>query len=190
MKAKIYTKTGDAGQTSLVGGKRVLKSNFRLEVYGTVDELNSAVGVVRAHLLSSPSSPFAANLDKKLQRIQNALFNLGSHLACEDEKLREQLPQVRGEDLAGLEADMDLWESELPALKNFILPGGSSVAAFAHLARTICRRTERLALRLREEAHVDPQHLVFLNRLSDWLFLLARKANAQAKVRDIEWSKD
>jgi cob(I)alamin adenosyltransferase len=189
MKARIYTKTGDRGQTSLVGGTRVSKTDTRLEAYGTLDELNSVLGIVRAQLRTSSAPPFTTAVESSLQRVQNNLFDIGSHLACEDAKLQATLPMLPPEDLAALEKSMDEWEQELPPLRSFILPGGTPLAAYAHLARTVCRRAERECVRLAQTATVDPAHLVYLNRLSDWLFLLARQFNFQAQVEDLPWQK-
>jgi cob(I)alamin adenosyltransferase len=186
-KSKIYTKGGDKGQTSLVGGTRVPKTHARLEAYGTLDELNSVIGVIRSFMDGAGS--LRAPVEARLQRIQNCLFDIGSHLACEDAAMRGKLPQIRPEDLSALETDMDAWDAELPQLRNFILPGGSHLASFAHIARTVCRRAERLTVHL-PAGEVDPQHLIYLNRLSDWFFVLARKFNAAAGKADLEWSKD
>lgn len=180
MKAKIYTKTGDAGQTGLVGGKRVSKTDPRLEAYGTVDELNSALGWAASLL---PKGHAAASL---VQEIQNALFNLGSRLACDDVEMMKHLPAITDSHVQSLEQKMDEWEAELPPLKNFILPGGSQAAAALHLARTICRRAERRSVTV---TNVEPVLLIYLNRLSDFLFLLARKVNADLGVKDITWQK-
>ncbi|MBX3022422.1 MAG: cob(I)yrinic acid a,c-diamide adenosyltransferase [Bdellovibrionales bacterium] len=190
-KSKIYTKGGDKGQTSLVGGTRVPKTHMRLEAYGTLDELNSMIGVIRSHLAEAALNTdiLRTHVEARLQRIQNCLFDIGSHLACESAEIRQQLPQIKPVDLAALETDMDMWDSELPALKNFILPGGSRLACFAHMARTICRRGERAILSVDAES-LDPQHIVYINRLSDWFFVLARKFNASAGVTDLQWSKD
>lgn len=192
MKAKIYTKTGDQGQTSLVGGTRVPKTHPRLEAYGTLDELNSAIGLIRSRLNSAqlPIDSLKTPVEARLIRVQNNLFDIGSQLACEDDKLRPKLPDLKPDDISALEADMDQWEKDLPALKNFILPGGSELAALAHMARTICRRAERATLKLNEAEAQASAHLVFLNRLSDWFFLLARKLNAAAGLADLPWSKD
>ena len=124
VKAKIYTKTGDKGQTSLVGGTRVPKTHARLEAYGTLDELNSVIGIVRSHLNDGGTATdnLRAAVETRLQRIQNCLFDIGSHLACESAETRGFLPQIKQDDLASLETDMDNWEAELPPLKNFILP--------------------------------------------------------------------
>ena len=190
MKAKIYTKTGDRGQTSLVGGTRVPKTHPRLEAYGTLDELNSVVGLVAAHLTNT-AEPSHAAVAQRLQQIQNNLFNMGSHLACEDTALAEKLPGLSPQMITLLEADMDTWESSLPALRNFILPGGSKEAAFAHQARSTCRRAERLVLALNETetSPVAGDQLIFLNRLSDWFFLLARQLNAWLGKEDVPWKK-
>ncbi len=193
MKAQIYTKTGDQGQTSLVGGTRVAKTHVRLEAYGTLDELNSCLGMVRSELGSASGM---SDVDSRIQDIQNSLFNMGSHFACENEQLRAQLPDLHQERLPALESDMDQWEAQLPPLRTFILPGGSRAAAFTHLARTVCRRAERLCLALNDvlasegAARLNPQHLIYLNRLSDWLFVLSRLLNVRLNARDIEWSKD
>jgi cob(I)alamin adenosyltransferase len=185
MKAKIYTKTGDQGQSALVGGRRVSKDDPRLEAYGTVDELNSCVGLAVSYL----SNPAMGETVAALQKIQNELFNLGSRLACEDEKILTKLPTITADHIGDLEKKMDLWESELEPLKNFILPGGTPAVAALHLARTICRRAERRALSLSKESALEPTLLIYLNRLSDFLFTLARKVNALAGVSDIPWEK-
>lgn len=188
MKARIYTKTGDKGETSLIGGSRVSKTESRLVAYGTLDELNSVLGIVRSHLNGSSSA--ASEFESHLRNVQNNLFNMGSHLACEDEELAAKLPGLSADGLTLLESDMDRWEAELPPLREFILPGGSPLAAFSHLARTVCRRAERDVLLLRNTGVVvAADHLIYLNRLSDWLFLLARKFNAVAGVADVTWSK-
>lgn len=190
MKAQIYTKTGDLGDTSLVGGMRVSKGNPRLEAYGTLDELNSVLGVLRAHLNELKDQALATSVEARLQMVQNNLFNIGSHLACDDRNLQSNLPGLKKEALTDLEKDMDAWESQLPTLREFILPGGSKLSSFGHLARTICRRAEREVVRLRDFATVDPDHIIFLNRLSDWLFLLCRIFNHSLGVKDIAWAKD
>ena len=190
MKARIYTKSGDLGDTSLVGGMRVSKGNPRLEAYGTLDELNSVLGVLAAHFDIPSEAALCANLKTRLQMVQNNLFNIGSHLACEDKALVERLTGLTLSGLRELEEDMDQWEAMLPALREFILPGGSAAAAFAHLARTVCRRAEREVVRLKDFANVEPAHIIFLNRLSDWLFLLARILNFKLGVADRTWLKE
>jgi cob(I)alamin adenosyltransferase len=189
MKAKIYTKTGDQGKTSLVGGTRVAKTDPRLAAYGTLDELNSVLGIVRSQLNSVNLKQFVAQIEASLQTIQNNLFNIGSHLACEDETLRTKLPQLSPGAIRALEQEMDVWENELSPLSNFILPGGSPLAAFTHLARTVCRRAERESVALANSANLDAEQMIYLNRLSDWLFLLAREFNHQLGHTDLPWQK-
>jgi len=170
---KIYTKTGDHGETSLFGGARVAKHDPRIEAYGTVDELNSFIGVARA---SWPSSP----LDAQLARIQSDLFDIGAHLAAPGSS------RFAGADLARvveLEQSIDAMESELPPLRNFVLPGGCAAAAQLHVTRTVCRRAERLIVALNDDASI-----VYLNRLSDFLFVAARYANLKHGVPDVAWT--
>jgi len=180
LKAKIYTKTGDQGQTGLVGGRRVSKKDPRLEAYGTVDELNSSIGLAIS-LLPKGTSETAALLKK----IQNELFNLGSRLACDDAEMMKHLPIIAEDHVRVMESKMDEWESQLSPLKNFILPGGSQAAAALHMARTICRRAERGTVGL----PVEPILVIYLNRLSDFLFTMARKVNADLGEKDIPWEK-
>jgi len=185
---KIYTKTGDEGSTSLVGGKRISKSHLRLEAYGTVDELNSAIGCARAS--SELTGKKAEFIDTLLENFQNELFNAGSRLACVDDRMLEKLPKIPMESIERMEKSIDQMTDELPPLKNFILPGGSEKAAHLHLARTVCRRAERLVVKLIDEGEsVDPLSIKYLNRLSDCLFVLARYANHIAGVKDVVWKK-
>lgn len=174
---KIYTRTGDAGQTSLFGGTRVPKNDARIEAYGTIDELNSHLGVARA---SWPSSP----LDAGLHEAQNDLFEIGAHLASPG---TSRFPGVETEQIAKLERAIDAMESELAPLRNFILPGGSLAAAQLHVARTVCRRAERLVVALHDESPATQSSIAYLNRLSDFLFVAARFANQKAGVADVEW---
>lgn len=177
---KIYTRTGDDGTTGLFGGDRVRKTDGRVEAYGTVDELNTTLGVARA--------AGAAALDAALERVQVELFVLGSELACapgKEHKLRMEL--VGEPHIARLEAEIDELQATLPPLKSFILPGGSPVAAALHHARSVSRRAERRALTTSHDAPVRDELLRYLNRLSDWLFVLARAANLQAGREDIPW---
>ena len=178
---KIYTRTGDDGTTGLIGGRRVRKSDLGIECYGTVDELNAAVGVAAA---AAPQS-----LAAQLRAVQNDLFVIGSHLAApaDGAPTNVNLPPLDEGGAARLEAEIDAAEAELPPLRNFILPGGGEASARLHLARTVCRRAERLAVALAEERQVPPDILLYLNRLSDWLFVMARQANKQAGVEDIDW---
>lgn len=187
---KIYTKTGDKGETSLLGGTRVRKSHPRLEAYGTVDELNSFVGVLRAHLSQATHSEVSA-LVSHLQRIQHELFIVGSHLACEDEENRKNLSTLKEEIITILEKEMDRMTASLPQLKNFILPGGAVTASSAHVCRTVCRRAERLSVNFIDSEELQfPQASLtqkYLNRLSDYFFVLARYLNSLDGQSDIIW---
>ena len=170
---KIYTRTGDSGETSLFGGTRVAKNDLRIEAYGTVDELNSFIGVARA---SWPSSP----VDSQLQRVQADLFDIGAYLAAPNSDRFKSVPRSR---IADLESAIDRMESELPPLKSFILPGGSLAASHLHVARTVCRRAERMLVALGDTSST----LAYLNRLADYLFVAARFANKSLGVDDTPW---
>jgi cob(I)alamin adenosyltransferase len=176
---KIYTRTGDAGETSLFGGARVRKDDARIEAYGTVDELNSFLGVARA---SWPSSPF----DGQLHTIQSDLFDIGAHLASPGTSRFAGPDTAR---VAALEQHIDAMESELAPLKVFILPGGSLAAAQLHVARTVCRRVERLVVALRDDDEATKASITYLNRLSDFLFVAARYANHLQGVADVPWKR-
>lgn len=175
---KIYTKTGDTGETGLWGGARVRKDAARINSYGNVDELNAVLGIVRACDLPQ-------GLDAFLERIQSELFVLGSDLATPGDSAR--IPRIEEAYIQQLEAEIDQFEAELAPLKNFILPGGTMAAAQIHLARTVCRRTERNIITLAGLEAINPYVLPYVNRLSDWLFVLARVANARAGVPDVPW---
>lgn len=181
---KIYTRTGDDGTTGLLGGRRVRKSDLPIECYGTVDELNAAVG------LAAVAGVAPAALAPKLKAVQNDLFVLGSHLASPADERgapNVHLPRLDESIAARLEAEIDAAEAQLSPLRQFILPGGSEVSARLHLARTVCRRAERLVVALAEQ-HPVPQLIVrYLNRLSDWLFVQARWCNRQDGVEDVPW---
>jgi cob(I)alamin adenosyltransferase len=180
---RIYTRTGDAGETGLFGGGRVPKDHARVQSYGDVDELNSAIGLVRA---TAPES-FA---DALLESVQRDLFALGGHLATPDpERVRQALAKASLSDdrVAALERSIDETEDQLPPLEAFVLPAGTPKAAVLHLARTVCRRAERSVVRLSHDAEVPELFVTYLNRLSDLLFTLARLANHQAGVRDVTW---
>lgn len=177
---KIYTKTGDTGLTSLIGGTRVLKSHLRIECYGTVDELNSYIGLVADQPISDPYTEI-------LKEIQDRLFTIGASLASDPERSTKKIPDLYLEDVALLEQEMDKMNESLPALKHFILPGGNSVVSFCHVARCICRRAERLVVHLAEENLVDEKVIIYLNRLSDYLFVLARKIGADAGAEENIW---
>ena len=175
---RIYTKSGDAGETSLFGGGRVRKSDPRVDAYGEVDELNAAIGVARAQAATS-------RLEVLLERIQDELFTIGSVLATpKDSKAYAHVPKIQDAWIADMERAIDGFDAELAPLSAFILPGGTPLASALHLARTVCRRAER---RLVSVPEPDPQAIVYLNRLSDLLFTMARVANARAGVKDVPW---
>lgn len=183
-KSKLYTATGDAGTTSLVGGTRVRKNSARLEAYGTLDEFSSALGIV----IAMPDCEDDSR--QQLLKIQNTLFNLGGYLACEV-KDGEQ-PKAWGltqTDIVNIEQDIDRLDSATPKINAFVLPGGTLISAHTHLARTICRRAERCIVTLMEETYVDPDLLKYINRLSDYLFILARYFNFKNGVDEIIWKK-
>jgi cob(I)alamin adenosyltransferase len=175
---KIYTKTGDAGETSLLGGERVRKDHHRIEAYGTIDELNSHIGVIRAAWQGGP-------IDDELAAIQSDLFDIGALLAsaAPNEKFRG----VREERIEALEQTIDRMEAVLAPLKNFVLPGGSLEASTAHVARTVCRRSERMVVALGEPGEDTSRATRYLNRLSDFLFVAARFANHEKGVEDVPW---
>jgi len=182
--AKIYTRTGDDGTTGLIGGARLPKSDPRIDAYGTVDELNACIGLA--------ATVADASLLTRLRQVQNELFVIGSHLAISDEskdKLLEGLPPLGEEQATRLEGEIDAAEAQMQPLRQFILPGGSELAARLHAARTVCRRAERLVVELSEEHSVDARIVRYLNRLSDWLFVQARLANQLAGVPDVPWTK-
>ncbi|MDR5683404.1 MAG: cob(I)yrinic acid a,c-diamide adenosyltransferase [Armatimonadota bacterium] len=182
---KIYTKTGDAGQTSLFGGERVFKTHPRVEAYGAVDELNSVLGVLRSRLASD-------DLERLVARIQNTLFDVGAQLATprpDDPKLASHLPAVSAARVEELEDWIDRLDADLPALRAFVLPGGVEAAAWAHVARSVCRRAERRVVALASTETVDPEILRYLNRLGDLLFVMARWLNRREGVADIEWER-
>jgi cob(I)alamin adenosyltransferase len=185
---KVYTKTGDSGQTGLFGGARVVKSDLRIECYGTVDELNSVLGLVSAELNSQEDQP-TNPLTQQTVEIQCELFNLGSHLACGNQEMRSSLPALQETFVERIENWIDEMDSELPPLKTFILPGGHPVAAQLHLARTVCRRAERRLVELQQETPKDHQALGlrWLNRLSDYFFVAARFQNFKNEFEDIPW---
>jgi cob(I)alamin adenosyltransferase len=178
---KIYTRTGDAGETGLFGGARIGKDDARVEAYGTVDETNSCLGVVRAMGVS-------ATTDAALLRIQSDLFTVGAELACAPGKeAKLKLSLVGDADIARLEGWIDDAEAPLVPLKNFVLPGGSPGAAELHRARTVCRRAERRTLSAGRASAIRPEIVIYLNRLSDLLFVLARFENHRANIADIPW---
>lgn len=177
---KIYTKTGDKGQTSLIGGTRVPKHHLRIESYGTVDELNSYIGLIRDQEVSE----YQQNL---LKEIQDRLFTIGSALASDPEKSKMKIPDLHQEDIELLEKEIDTMTAELPELRHFILPGGSNAVSFCHLARCVCRRAERICVHLSEDSFVDEKVMVYLNRLSDYLFVLSRKLCFDNQIEENKW---
>jgi len=177
---KIYTRTGDDGTTGLFAGGRVKKTHLRVEAYGTVDELNSILGLARA------LKPTAA-VDSDLEHVQNALFHLGADLSTSLDANAAWVVRVTPEQVAWLESSIDAMTAQLPELKNFVLPGGTPAAAQIHVGRTVCRRAERLTVALSEEDPINAQALVYLNRLSDWLFTLARYENHVTGVDETVW---
>lgn len=177
---KIYTKTGDKGKTSLVGGSRVSKSNIRIDAYGTVDELNSWIGLLRDQPVNQP------RLDT-LKEIQDRLFTVGAHLASEANQTRRVLPDIIESDITFLEQEMDAIDRQTEPLLAFVLPGGHPSISYAHLARTVCRRAERIVVLLSEQDHVEPIIIRYLNRLSDYLFMICRIMAKELEVEEIKW---
>ncbi len=177
---KIYTKTGDKGQTSLIGGTRVPKYHLRIETYGTVDELNSYIGLIMCQDIDSHDQQL-------LKEIQDRLFTIGASLAADPEKSKMKIPDLHETDITLLENEMDLMNETLPALKHFVLPGGNTVVSYCHIARCVCRRAERLTVELAENSFVDERITIYLNRLSDYLFVLARKLSAYFKAEENIW---
>ena len=176
---KIYTRTGDQGQTSLFGGARVPKNDARIEAYGTIDELNSHIGVGRSLLIPGET-------DAILHHVQVDLFEIGAHLASPG---TSRFPGVEPQRIEELEQAIDAMERELEPLRNFILPAGSAPAAQLHVARTVCRRAERLVVALQDESDATLSTIAYLNRLSDYLFVAARFVNRRAGVDDVPWKR-
>lgn len=181
---KIYTKTGDDGTTGLVGGSRVKKYNLRLETYGSVDELNSYTGLIRTKIKGNLA-------DMILEKIQNRLFSIGAILATEDDLLYVHTKSACNiDDITLLEKEMDRMAAELPELRNFVLPGGSEVSALCHVARTVCRRAERRIVELSDQATVDALLIKYINRLSDYFFMLSRMLLFEENINEIIWQQD
>ncbi|WP_231490766.1 cob(I)yrinic acid a,c-diamide adenosyltransferase [Pedobacter sp. Leaf170] len=177
---KIYTKTGDKGQTSLIGGTRVPKYHLRIDTYGTVDELNSYIGLIMCQDID-------VNHKRLLKEIQDRLFTIGASLAADPEKSKMKIPDLLDSDIVLLEKEMDAMNEVLPELKHFVLPGGNTVVSYCHIARCVCRRAERLAVELAEQSFVNEHVTVYLNRLSDYLFVLARKLNMDFEAEENIW---
>lgn len=178
----VYTRTGDKGTTGLIGGTRVPKNHIRLEAYGTVDELNAQLGLLATYLTDK------ADLDFVI-RIQNKLFSVGSYLATDQEKTSPgESSLITADDVKAVELEIDRLDGNLPVLKSFIIPGGARGAAVCHVCRTVCRRTERCILSLSEKYPVSAELLTYVNRLSDYLFVLSRKMNIEEKNDEIFWN--
>jgi len=181
MDRKIYTKTGDQGNTSLLGGSRVPKFHLRIEAYGTLDELNSFVGYLRDQLEDE-------NLRNILAEVQDRLFTAESVLAADPEiEISRQLPQLQEQDIHLLESEIDRMNESLPPIRSFILPGGHPLVSLAHICRTVCRRAERITIRLSTESPVNPEVIRYLNRLSDYFFVLARLLSSQFRSEEHSW---
>ena len=180
MTLRIYTKTGDKGQTSLIGGTRLPKHHIRIEAYGNVDELNSWIGLVRDQKIE-------AHYIKILLGIQDRLFTIGSLLAADPEKNKMKLPEIKEEDIVLLEKEIDAMETALPPMKSFVLPGGNTIVSYCHISRCVCRRAERSVLRLAEDEKVDELIYKYLNRLSDYIFVLSRKLAHDLNATETPW---
>ncbi len=180
MAFKIYTKTGDKGQTSLIGGTRLPKHHIRIEAYGTVDELNSHIGLLRDVIED-------VTTNQLLVHIQDRLFTIGSHLAADPVKNKMELPPLHEEDIVALEKAIDTIDAVVPEMKSFVLPGGHVHVSYCHIARCVCRRAERAVLRLAENEQVEDIHFKYLNRLSDYLFMLSRWITFHYKATEIAW---
>lgn len=177
---KVYTKSGDLGETSLLGGTRISKAELQIESYGTVDELNSYVGLIRDQISNE-------KITIELIEIQDRLFTIGSHLANDKTKNKIQLPEVKEIDINRLENEIDKLDEELPVMNAFILPGGHIIASHIHIARCVCRRAERQVVRLNEAWEIPTIIIKYLNRLSDYLFVLSRKISKDFFGNEIEW---
>ena len=177
---KIYTKTGDKGQTSLIGGTRVPKHHIRIEAYGTVDELNSHIGLIRDQQINEHHKTI-------LNEIQDRLFTIGASLASDPEKSKMKIPDLKEEDITLLENEIDKMNEALPEMRSFVLPGGHTTVSFCHIARCVCRRAERNTIHLTENEFVADLVIKYLNRLSDYLFVLSRKLTQDLNAPEIPW---
>lgn len=187
---KIYTKTGDEGTTALFGGTRVPKHHIRIQSYGTVDELNSWLGLIR-------DQPISDRHKKVLLGVQDRLFTAGAMLATDPEKATDKkgkdrlnIPKIKASDIEFLEKEMDAMDLELPPMTHFVLPGGNPIVSYCHIARTVCRRAERMTTLLQEQSPVDALVLAYLNRLSDYLFVLSRTLAKECNADEIKWIPD
>lgn len=177
---KIYTKTGDSGTTGLIGGTRLSKAHIRIDAYGTVDELNAYIGLLRDQ---------PVNIERRdlLKEIQDRLFTVGSHLASEPDQTRKKLPDLHEADITRLEEEMDAMDAQLPTLRAFVLPGGHESVSFGHVARTVCRRAERTVVLLNDHEAVEDIVIRYLNRLSDYLFMLCRMMTQELGAEEVAW---
>ena len=180
MAFRIYTKTGDEEETGLFGGKRLPKSHIRIDAYGTIDELNSYIGLARDYTENDATRML-------LKEIQDRLFTIGSNLASDPDKKME-VPDIKPEDITRLEKEIDRMNDALPELKNFILPGGHPAVSTCHISRCVCRRAERLVVALAQQEWVDPIIIQYLNRLSDYLFVLARQIGDEQGIEEVNWA--
>jgi cob(I)alamin adenosyltransferase len=186
---KVYTKTGDKGKTRLAGGQQVWKDSLKVEAYGTVDELNAMLGVTRAMWLAGTKEPIRTQIEHELRWMQNKLFDIGGLLATQSGQSFPNMPSVDAADVRRLEGLIDGWQSELQPLKEFILPGGGLLASSLHLARTVCRRAERCCVSLMRKEQVNPPIIIYLNRLSDALFVLARWTAYRLGEPELLWER-
>ena len=178
---KVYTKKGDSGTTQLLGGTRVSKGNLKIESYGTIDELNSFIGLIRDQEISE-------KYINQILEIQDRLFTIGSHLATDFEKSKMKLPTISDLDIEQLEIWMDEMDKKLPEMKSFVLPGGHTTVSYCHVSRCICRRAERVIVLLNESEFVEPLILKYVNRLSDYLFVLSRKLTLDLNAKEQPWT--
>lgn len=188
--SKVYTRTGDTGKTRLAGGQEIWKDALRVEAYGTVDELNSVIGLARVFNQDCPESPGRQRMEEWLTGIQHKLFDLGSLLATSPGTVFRNMPTVTQRDVDGLEAAIDQCQLDLQPLKEFILPGGGRVSGFLHQARTVCRRAERLCVKLSKEESLDVFYIMYLNRLSDALFVFARWIGKVQGESEFLWERN
>jgi cob(I)alamin adenosyltransferase len=177
---KIYTKTGDDGTTMLFGGGRISKAQLRIETYGTTDELNAYIGLLRDHIANEAHRSF-------LHHIQNALFVVGANLATNPEKSKAEPPKIDENDIISIEREIDRLDEQLPPLRHFLLPGGHVTVSTCHVARCVCRRAERLCVALSETEPVAPIIIQWLNRLSDYLFVLSRSLAQELNAEEVKW---
>lgn len=189
-KASVYTKKGDLGTTSLVDGQNVSKYHPRVQAYGDVDELNSCIGVLEGTLAALPSSKDLTRALNALRRIQNHLFNIGSLLACEKPEVLQKLPPLKPKNIQWLEEEIDFFNHPLPKLSAFILPGGHPASSAAHVCRTVCRRSERYVVGMGASEEPASTCLIYLNRLSDFFFILARWVHWHTGTEEVKWDPD